>query len=106
VAIYPLMSVDVSLDLSVLEELDFPPACGHSRHSDGAPWHGGDAEFVAVSYHHCQAQPHKQPPYFYPCCATWADYVQHCSATSMTIQCNRCGITGYWEDMVQIVSTL
>jgi hypothetical protein len=100
------MDADVALDLSVLESLDFAPACGHSRHSDGAPWHGGDAEFVAVSFHNCQAQPHKSPPYVYQCCATWADYVTHNTLTSKTIQCSRCGVTGYWEDMIQIISTL
>lgn len=100
------MNADVSLDLSVLEGLDFAPACGHSRHSDGEPWHGGDAEFVAVSYHQCSAQPHKPPPYVYQCCRTWAEYVTHNTVTFKTIQCTRCGTTGYWEDMVQIISAL
>lgn len=100
------MEADVALDLSVLEALDFPPACGHSRHSDGGPWHGGDAEFVAVSYHHCEAQPHKPPPYYYPCCATWAEWVNTWSARAETVRCSRCGVTAYWTDMVQIVSTL
>jgi len=100
------MNADTSLDLSVLEELDFTPACGHSRHSEESPWHGGDAEFVAVSFHRCSEQPTKAPPYFYPCCAVWADYVRYCTATAKTIQCARCGITGYWVDMVQIVGSL
>lgn len=100
------MTADTSLDLSVLEGLDFTPACGHSRHSEGGPWHGGDAEFVAVSYHRCALQPGKPPPYFYPCCATWAEHVEYCSAIGATIRCARCGDTAYWEDMVQIVGTL
>jgi hypothetical protein len=100
------MNADTSLDLSVLEGLDFAPACGHSRHSEGGPWHGGDAEFVAVSYHRCPEQPGKPPPYFYPCCAIWAGYVQYCTAIGATIRCARCGTTAYWEDMVQIVSSL
>ncbi|MGZ4659644.1 MAG: hypothetical protein ACXVYB_00025 [Arthrobacter sp.] len=97
---------DTELDLELSEELDFPIPCGHSRHGDGGLWHGGDAEFVAVSLHNCQAQPGKPPPYFYPCCARWAEYVTRCTANSLTIQCSRCGTTGYWEHMVQIVSTL
>lgn len=97
---------DAELDLGVAQELDFPVPCGHSRHGDGGPWHGGDAEFVAVSYHRCSHSPGKPPPYFYPCCATWAEYVRHCTANALTIQCSRCGDTGYWEDMVQILSTL
>jgi len=100
------MGTDTSLDLSVLEALDFPPACGHSRHSEGGPWHGGDAEFVAVSFHRCPRQPGKPPPYFYPSCAAWADYVRACIEARATIQCARCGDTAYWEDMVQIVGTL
>ena len=95
-----------SLDLSALEELDFPTPCGHSRHSDGAPFHGGDAEFIAVSYHTCPAHPGKTAPYFYPACAVWADYVIYCTKTERTIQCSRCGEHGYWEDMVRIISTL
>lgn len=100
------MEADTSLDLSVLEGLDFKPGCGHSRHSEGSPWHGGDAQFVAVSYHRCPQQPGKPPPYFYLACAPWAEYVTHCTLLSKTIQCARCGDTGYWEDMVKIVSTL
>jgi hypothetical protein len=100
------VATDTSLDLSVLEELDFPAACGHSRHSEESPWHGGDAKFVAVSFHTCAAWPDKPAPYYYPCCTVWADYVTHCTMNSMMIQCSRCGDTGYWEDMVQIISTL
>jgi hypothetical protein len=100
------MSTDTSLDLSVLEELDFPAPCGHSRHSEGGPWHGGDAKFVAVSYHHCSAQPGKPPPYFYPSCEVWAEYVSRCIEAGALIQCARCGVAAYWEDMVQIVGTL
>lgn len=100
------METGVSLDLSVLEELDFPAACGHSRHSDGAPWHGGDAKFVAVSFHACSGHPDKPVPYYYPSCAQWADYVRYNTALSKVIQCSRCGVSGFWEDMVQIISTL
>jgi hypothetical protein len=32
--------------------------------------------------------------------------VAFCTATQKTIQCVRCGVTGYWEDMVKIVSSL
>lgn len=100
------MSADLSLDTSVLEELDFPPACGHSMHSEDNPWHGGDAKFVAVSFHRCSGHHDKPPPYFYPACTVWAEYVMECTAQSKTIQCSRCGVSGYWEDMVQIISTL
>lgn len=100
------MSTDLSLDTSVLEELDFPPACGHSMHSEGSPWHGGDAKFVAVSFHRCTGHHDKPPPYFYPACTVWAEYVMESTAESRTIQCSRCGVSGYWEDMVQIISSL
>lgn len=100
------MSTDLSLDTSVLEGLDFPTACGHSMHSEESPWHGGEAKFVAVSFHQCSGHQDKPPPYFYPACSVWAEYVQYCTANSKTIMCSRCGVTGYWEDMVQIVSTL
>jgi hypothetical protein len=100
------MSVDLSLDLSVLEDLDFPPACGHSMHSEESPWHGGEAKFVAVSFHACPSHPDKPTPYYYPSCTVWAEYVMYCTKATKTIQCSRCGVAGYWEDMVQIVSTL
>ena len=100
------MGTDTSLDLEVLEELDFPPACGHSRHDEASPWHGGDAKFVAVSYHYCSALPDRPPPYYYPACTVWAEYIMRCSADHAMIQCSRCGTAGYWEDLVQIVGTL
>ena len=100
------MDTALSLDLSVLEDLEFPTPCGHSRHSEGGPFHHGDAKYVAVSFHNCQAQPGKPPPYFYPACATWANYVTLCTETSQMIQCSRCLDIGYWEDMVKIISTL
>lgn len=100
------MSTALSPGLSALEELDFPVPCGHSRHGEGVSGHGGDAKYVAVSYHRCQAQPAKQPPYYYPCCEPWALMVQALTAAGEIIQCSRCGEAGYWEDMVGIVSTL
>lgn len=100
------MQLDTSLDLSVLEELDFPAACGHSRHSEESPWHGGDAKFVAVSFHYCSGLPDQPPPYVYPACAAWAEYVMQCSADHALIQCARCGTAAYWEDMVKIIGTL
>jgi hypothetical protein len=100
------MQTDTSLDLSLLEELDFPTACGHSRHSEASPWHGGDAKYVAVSFHQCTALPDRPPPYYYPACAVWAEYVMDSIRAGGAIQCSRCGSAGYWEDLVQIVSTL
>lgn len=100
------MEPGVSLDLSVLEELDFPASCGHSRHSDGAPWHGGDAEFVAVSFHACAGRPDVPPPHIYPCCRAWAEYVLYCTAADKSIMCARCGVTALWAELVTIVSTL
>lgn len=97
---------DTSLDQELAEELDFPVPCGHSGHNTGGQWHGGDAQFVAVSYHRCPAQPGKPPPYYYPCCAVWAGHVLRCTAQGLTIQCARCGDTGYWEHMVQIIRVL
>ena len=100
------MNTDTSLDLSVLEELDFPPSCGHSRHDEGSPWHGGEVKYVAVSHHYCSALPDRPPPYFYPSCTVWAEYVIQCSQAGALIQCSRCGTAGYWEDLIQIVGTL
>lgn len=100
------MATDLSLDLSALEDLDFPVPCGHSRHGEGsALGHGGDAKFVAVSYHRCSARP-MPVPYYYPSCEPWADYVNEATANNETIQCARCGDVAYWADMVQIVSKL
>lgn len=99
------MTTDLLPLQSSLAELDFPAPCGHSRHDDG-PGHGGDAEYIAVSYHVCAGQPEHEAPWIYPCCATWAEYVLARSADGMLCQCARCGTRGFWSEMVQIVSTL
>jgi hypothetical protein len=100
------MSTDTLLDPSALQGLDFPVPCGHSMHSKGGMGHSGDAKYVAVSYHRCQARTAPAPPYYYPCCEAWALLVMANTAAGAMIQCSRCRDGGYWEDMVKIVSTL
>lgn len=100
------MSTDLLLDLGALEDLDFPASCGHSRHSEESTWHGGDAEFVAVSLHDCAGHPDRPAPYFYPACRIWAEYVLFATANFEKVRCVKCGTTGLWPDMVRIVSSL
>ena len=96
----------ITVDLSVLEDLDFPVPCGHSRHDTGDFMHDGPAEFVAVSYHDCPDTPDSRAPYYYPCCAVWAAYVTINGQMGRTIQCSRCGQHGEWAEFVNIIDTL
>lgn len=101
------MSTATELGTECLEELDFPVPCGHSCHSPGSPFHdGGDAEYIAASHHDCPAEPDKARPYYYPCCAQWAEFVLQATAMGGRIMCARCGQKGYWADYVTIEGTL
>jgi hypothetical protein len=97
---------DTSVDLSLLESLDFPVECGHSQHESGDFTHDGPAEFIAVSYHDCPARPDSPPPYYYPCCAVWAAYVTVSGQLGRTMMCSRCGAQGKWTDFVNILDEL
>jgi hypothetical protein len=100
-----MADLDIAVDLSVLESLDFPVPCGHSQHDNADFTHDGPAEFIAVSYHDC---PVKQTPmpYYYPCCATWAAYVMMNSRLGKSIICSRCGQQGEWSEFVNILDKL
>jgi hypothetical protein len=100
-----MADIDIAVDLSVLQDLDFPVPCGHSQHNRADYTHDGPAEFIAVSYHDC---PSRQTPipYYYPCCAVWASYVTINRQMGNTIMCSRCGLHGPWTEFVQIVDTL
>jgi hypothetical protein len=100
------MDLDTTLDLSVLEGLDFPVPCGHSQHSTSESTHDGPAEFIAVSYHDCPSNPHKAAPYYYPCCAVWAAYVMVNGQLGRLIMCSRCGQQGEWREFVNIIDKL
>ena len=94
-------------DTSVLESLDFPVECGHSQHHNSEFVHDdGPAAFVAVSYHDCPREPGHQPPYYYPCCATWAAYVIVNGQMGRHLVCSRCGQYGEWAEYVNIIDTL
>lgn len=97
---------DTSVDLSLLESLDFPVECGHSQHHTGDFTHHGPAEFIAVSYHFCPAKPESPPPYYYPCCAVWAAYVTINGQTDRNMMCSRCGEQGKWADFVNILDAI
>lgn len=100
------MDLDTTLDLSVLESLDFPVPCGHSQHGTSEFTHAGVAEFIAVSYHDCPAAPAKAAPYYYPCCAAWAAYVINNGKLGRLIMCSRCGTVGEWADLVHIIDMI
>lgn len=100
------MRTDIAVDLTVLQDLDFPVPCGHSQHGIGDFTHDGPAEFIAVSYHECSAKPHLPSPYYYPCCAVWASYVTMNGQLGRIMMCSRCGQQGEWAEFVNIVDTL
>jgi hypothetical protein len=100
------MRTDTSLDLSVLEQLDFPVPCGHSRHSGDPIRHGGAATHVAESYHKCPKRPGLEYPYRYPCCSDWARFVLTAIAHDGQIMCQLCGELGYWAEFLRIVGPL
>jgi hypothetical protein len=101
------MMADTELGTECLEELDFPVPCGHSCHSPESPWHDdGAAEYIAASHHDCPAEPEKARPYYYPCCAQWAQFVLRCTAEGRMMRCARCRQTAYWSDVVTIEGTL
>jgi hypothetical protein len=99
------MSTDTAVDLGVLQSLDFTVPCGHSQHGEEDMVHSGDAEFIAVSHHECPGITGKAP-YYYPCCAGWAAFVNLVSEQEREFVCVRCGETGLWSDCVQITGTL
>jgi hypothetical protein len=99
-------NLDTAVDLRVLESLDFPVPCGHSQHDHSDFTHDGPAKFIAVSYHDCPGVPDSPPPYFYPCCAVWAAFVNMNSMLNRAIVCSRCGEMGFWADFVKIVDSL
>lgn len=86
----------------VLESLDFPIPCDHSRHHD-SPFHGGHAEYVAKVTHDCP----KRPGFLgtvYVCCAKWADKVtDHADKPWL---CPACRVTQDGQYMVIIVGPL
>ena len=96
---------DTAVDPTVLESLDFAIPCGHSQHFMEGSGHEGDAEFIAVSYHNCPAEV-KQYPYLYPCCASWAAFINLVSEQGREFSCSRCGEQGLWSEFVQITGTL
>ena len=100
------MDLDIAVDLSVLQELDFPVPCGHSQHATGEFTHDGPAAFIAVSYHDCPGWPAQPSPYYYPCCAVWASYVTINGQLGRTMQCSRCGAVGEWSEFVNIIDAL
>lgn len=100
------MNLDTTVDLSVLESLDFPVPCGHSQHDNNEFTHDGPAEFIAVSYHDCPETPMKAAPYYYPCCAVWAAYVIVNGQLGRSIMCVHCGQLGEWRDLVNIIDKL
>jgi hypothetical protein len=101
-----MTATDTSLDLLVLGELDFPVPCGHSRHSEDPLRHDGKATHVAVSFHDCPKRPGSAPPYFYPCCVSWAAFVTMASAADEQLFCSLCGQLGRWREFVKIVGPL
>jgi hypothetical protein len=100
-----MTDLDIAVDLSVLESLDFPVPCGHSQHDHADFTHDGPAEFIAVSYHDCPVK-QEQIPYYYPCCATWAAYVVMNGRLGRSIICSRCGQQGEWAEFVTIIDKL
>ena len=101
-----MTDTDIAVDLSVLQELDFPVPCGHSQHESGEFTHDGPAEFIAVSWHDCPAKPSLPTPYYYPCCAVWASYVTLNGQLGRVMQCSRCGAVGEWAEFVNILDAL
>ena len=99
-------NLDIAVDPSVLESLDFPTPCGHSQHESADFTHGGEAEFIAVSYHDCPGRPDSPPPYYYPCCAVWAAYVIVNGQLGRSIVCSRCGQQGEWAEFVNIIDKI
>lgn len=97
---------DTTVDLSVLEELDFPVPCGHSQHMDRDFTHDGPAKYIAVSYHDCPGAPGQPAPYYYPCCAVWAAFVTLNRLNQREIICSRCGQHGEWAEFVNIIDSL
>lgn len=100
------MNTDIAEDLQVLQNLDFTVPCGHSQHGEEDSIHDGDAAFIAVSHHECPGTDGKPAPYFYPCCAGWAAFINLVSEQEREFTCVRCGATGMWSDAVQITGTL
>jgi hypothetical protein len=47
-----MLDVDTTLDLSVLEDLDFPVPCGHSTHGNDPELHD-DGDAVVVAHYIC-----------------------------------------------------
>lgn len=101
-----MTDTDTAVDASVLEALDFDVPCGHSQHSERDFTHDGPAKFIAVSYHNCPAAPEKPAPYFYPCCAVWAQFVAMNRANDRDLVCTRCGQLGSWREYVNIIDQL
>jgi hypothetical protein len=67
-----MTAVGVELDTSVLEEIDFPTPCQHSRHGSDHKLHSGPAEWICIALHMC---PGENEQTVYACCTPWKNHV-------------------------------
>lgn len=86
----------------VLESLDFPIPCDHSKHNN-SPFHGGNAEYVARVTHDCPKRPGIVGS-VYVCCPKWADKVTDHADKPWV--CPVCKAVQDGRDMVIIVGPL
>lgn len=101
------MEADTSLDLSVLEDLDFPVQCGHSGHASTIASnygrHRGTATHVCRVLHHCPVRPDAFGT-TYPACTTWAEFVVANEENAW--ECPRCKEWMPFGEAVMVVGPL
>ena len=97
------MDTVTEISTLVLEELDFEIPCGHSAHNRGDAFHAGNAEYVAMVMHECNARSGLKGE-VYPCCARWAAKVTAHQDKLWT--CPVCRDTMLGCDMVVITGPL
>jgi hypothetical protein len=97
------MDTVTEISTLVLEELDFEIPCGHSAHNKGDSCHAGNAEYVALVVHDCEARPDAGGS-VYPCCARWAQKVT--SHQDKWWTCPVCKDTLLGSEMVRILGPL
>jgi hypothetical protein len=82
-----MTAVDFGLDLSVLEEIDFPTPCQHSWHSKGdSDLHSGPAEWIVQALHMCPGDTEQT---VYACCTPWKNHVLWVNAKEWVV-CATC----------------
>lgn len=96
--------VDCQQDIEVLDLLDFhePVGCAHSAHGRDRDWHDdGPATHYVKAYHKCAARPELQPPFVYPACASFVEFVGWISGRIW--QCKRCGVRAVGGDTFSVL---